>query len=489
MGNQTGAIPMNTITSTSLISTLTFAALTATTGAQSPEQYLFSLTQNTPNLSTSGGTSLQYLRPNEIHTITLQNTTCSTKSAEKWSPRGAFNTLAGDADGDDIYWDPTMFGAIDAVMAGPLMSPSMPTNLRRVFYSPAVDLAPGVSGPPGLRAGDVGRIIRNTSGDGQVEHFITAEQIQMALGLPPFPIVVNVDACASNPNYGVIFSLEDDHTGLSSACGLTSSTDGDIWMIPPWFFSWTPNMTVTAMTPNSAIRIYSEAEVDLMVFNSRVTDRFGVCQTTIGDTDALEIDLFITPPFLPTCMGPVPIPTLIFAGETLTGGAVLDTVGGGRIRPSVCGNLGTYCTFGPTFGNQLGLQAPSVSVGIAASVNGLSLARSCRFVLESPTPIQAVPAAITIDVASPAPFSWLFVDTAPAGAFAVMPSLPFTLPSGCYPDLHLPAPLFISIVPTPGGFGSYTSPTVSLTGDFVWQAITIVGGSLELSTPVTTELF
>lgn len=472
---------------------LTLTALaTVASAAAAQEPYLFSLSNPAPTLSGSGGTALERLRRNEIHQFFASPNMCGTNSSEKWAPRTAFETMAGDDDGNDVYVEPALMGAIDAVLSTQFFSGSGAANLRRgVYYSPAIDLQPCVSGGAGLRRGDVGRIVRNGSGDGQVQYFIRAEQIQSALGLPATPAFVNVDAVAAGPNYGVFFSLEEDHLGLNADCGVTASRDGDVWLIPPWAISWTPNLTVGGVLPNSAMRVYTELQMNAMVASAGVSNHMGACLSAIGDTDALEIDWLMPTVGMPltSCSGFVAtIPHLLFAGEDLTGASLLDTVAGGRIRPSACGPLGSPCGTGPTFGNQFGIRPFSSTQGWNTSINGISIARANRFVIESPAPSQAAPASIDIHIGSPGVFTWVFATLAPAGACNVSPSLPFG-PTNCFPDLYVSGGAFIGVVPTAGGFASVTTPVLGIPAEIVFQGVTVLGANIQLSTPATVELF
>ena len=105
--------------------------------AQGPD-FLATFSQPERTLSTSGGTVLQGLFPNEIAQINWSTSTCATFSAEKWTPRTAFHTMAGDEDADGVYWNPTIFGEIDALLSIPNPTTTVGgTNQRTVFYSPS----------------------------------------------------------------------------------------------------------------------------------------------------------------------------------------------------------------------------------------------------------------------------------------------------------------------------------------------------------------
>ncbi|GAB4140860.1 MAG: hypothetical protein Fur0037_07500 [Planctomycetota bacterium] len=458
--------------------------------AQGPH-FLFTTTQPETTLSGSAGTVLASLFPNEIASIEFGTVPCSSLSAEKWAPRAMFHTQAGDADADDSYFEPSLFGHIDAVLASLPNSPVGIQNQRSIYYSVDQPMATSVSGPPGFRPGDIARIARDSSGaDGKIEYFLRAEDVQIALGLPPSPLFVNVDAAAFGPNYGVFFSIEDD-TPANTLSGTLFVHDGDVLVIPPFGITWNTNMTVASVTPGAAVVVHQESAMDAFVANARITDRFGNCVNQIGDTDAIEIDWhhpswYLMPAWPGTA---ITVPHLIFAGETMTGAGVCNTLGGGSIHIELCGPLGTHCSFGPTLGNQMGLRPPTGSMGVASSVNGLCNTYVCRFVTEAQVAQFPFGSPALIDVASPGPTTWMFLAFAPSGPAVVAPSTPFPWGVLCYPDIYLPAS-YAGSIPTAGGFGTYASPPIPWPVDLVFFGITITtSGGIEASTPSTVEVF
>lgn len=471
---------------TTLRTTLPLLLAATTLHAQGPD---FLYTAKVPELARSGsaGTNLRFLNPNEILALEFTTMSCNVLSAEKWAPRTSSNTMAGDENGDGVYWNPAIFGEIDALVTSIGSTPTGITNQRNVFWSPSAAMGTVVSGGAGLRPGDVGRIVRNTTGDGKVQYFIRAEQIQQALGLPITPIVVDVDAIAFSPNHGVFFSLDGNHA-VAAACGVTSILDGDVLVIPPSSLTYTADMRIGAVAPGSAHVLYTEAQMNTFTANAAVADRFGGCVTSIVDTEALEIDFAGPTFFIPGCTGTaLVVPTLLFTGETLTGGAILTTQGGGQIHVAPCGPLGTPCGAGPTLGLQIGLRPPSAAMGVPSFVNALTHTRHCRFVTEARNHVIASPAPAVIDVACPAPMSWMFFNFAPTGVGAVAPSLPFGFGFLCFPDYYVNT--FMNTVPTPGGFGTYTSPVIPWPCKTVWQAVTITSaGGIEISTPTTVDV-
>ncbi|MCK5944530.1 MAG: hypothetical protein KAI24_21255, partial [Planctomycetes bacterium] len=307
------------------------ATLAAVGTAQAPT-FLLTYSQPEFNNSGSGGTVLGQLRPNEISYLDF-TVPCTTVSAEKWMPRTCTHVMAGDEDGDGVYFENNLLGSIDALMStANWTSPVGGDTQRSIYYSPATPMGTNISGAPGLRAGDVGRIVRIGGGDGQVQHFVTQEQINNALGLPP-AYAIDIDAVAFQPNYGLFFSVDADVPGMT-VCGPTIIRDGDVLCLPGGSLGYTADLRIAWTTPNSAVRVYTEAQMNVFTANAQVTDRFGACVTTVEDVESLEMDLFGPTTTIVPCPGyTVPVPNLYYSCENGTGASLLQTAGGGSIVP------------------------------------------------------------------------------------------------------------------------------------------------------------
>ncbi len=468
------------------------ATLAAALAAQGPD-LLITYSQPEVTLSGSNGTSLQNLLPNEISHLQHNITPCSL-SAEKWSPRACFHAMAGDENGDAIYWNPTLFGAIDALVEGMSMTPVAGSNPRSVFFSPAVALGGGVSTLP-LRPGDVGRIVRNSSGDGQVEYFLRMEDTNMALGLLP-TTPIDVDAIAFSPNYGVFLSLDQDVV-VNTSCGPMLMQDGAIFMIPPWAITYTWDHRIASVLPNSAFVVYSETQVDAMVANAQVTNRFGTCLTNAVDLEALDIDWTGPGQTIVPCAGAIlQVPDLIFSVETGTGASLLTTQSGGAIYGSTCSIMGTPCGSGPTFGPQSGIRPTSGTVGAASYVNALCSTWTMRYALQARTPVlnsspSGLPAGATLfDLNSPAPLNFIFVSFVPSGANAVPNSFPgFPWSMFGFPDYY-PTNFYYQFAPTAGGTSTF--PSFAIPPNFpvklLFQSVGVVNGLIEFSTPAILDI-
>lgn len=470
--------------STILLST---AALSTTALAQFPG-YMTTYSQPEGSVSGAGGTVLGQLFPNEIHQVEF-NSACLA-SAEKWMPRTCTHTMAGDENADGNFWNPGILGSIDALLTtADYVSPVGGDNQRTLWYSPDVAMGTNISGAPGLRPGDIGRINRIGFADGQVEYFITQEQLNQALGLPPsYPI--NIDAACFQPNFGLFFSVDDDVPAMT-VCGPTLIRDGDVLCLPGGSMSYTGALTVATTTPNSAVRVYTENQMDIMTANAMVADRLGACVTTVGDVESLEMNLMMPPTTITPCAGlTLSVPSLIYSCENGTGASLLETAGGGMIHLTPCGPAGTSCTTGnPTLGPQMGIRPTSLTVGAPSFVNALARTRGCRHVLEAQNPVVSGPApmgATQIDYYNPFVLSVILVELTPPTVPGSLPAFPFS--PTCFPDLYTPSLIpWTSVGPGYGSFPMLAIPP-AFTGKVLFQGVGFSTGTFELSTPTVIDI-
>jgi hypothetical protein len=299
--------------------------------------WLFTTSQTETTQSGSGGTVLQTLRPNEV--ARLEHFSCPALSAEKWGPTTCYQTMAGDADNNGDYYDPVRFGTIDALLDFP--NPVLGCRSQRtLFWSPSRALPTSVSGLPGMRPGDAARIVRIGANEGQVEYFLRVEDLQLAMGMTTTP-VVDLDAIAADPAYGAFFSLDATHT-VNTICGVTTVQDGDLLVIPASCITWTPDFRVTSVIPDCAEVGYTEAQMDAMVANAQIQDRFGTCLTQIIDLEAPDIDCTGPVTAVVSCPGTaIFVPTFVFSGESMTGAGLCSTQAGGIIHADSCRVMGS----------------------------------------------------------------------------------------------------------------------------------------------------
>ena len=475
-----------------LTSACVLVTLAAHAVAQGPDM-LVTFSNPEVTLSTSGGTVLQMLRPNEVCHLEWTFGPCMAPSAEKFVPQAAFHVMAGDEDGDGTYFEANLFGRIDALcepFGSTAGTPGM-TNARNLFFSPSVAMGTNISGGPGLRPGDVGRIVRNTFGDGQVEYFMRREQFNQALGLP-LATPTDVDAICFQPGLGVYFSLDQDVPAVTF-CGPQLIQDGAIVCVPDWAITWTPDFRVAAVLPNSAAVVYSEVQVDAMVVAANVADRNGACLVNAVDLESLDFDWSAPIGVAFPCSGAVvQAPHFVFSVETGTGASLLTTVGGGAIYNHFCGAAATPCGFGPTLGNQMGVRPPTAAQGVASYVNALAFTRTHRFVTQPQAPVVTAPfgaplGATQIDYRSPYPWNLALIELVPATVPGSLPAFPFSLL--CFPDLYAPS-LFVHFLPAPGQWGSFPMVAIppAFSGKVLYQMIGFGGSGLELSTPTVIDV-
>jgi hypothetical protein len=471
-------------------------ALCAVATAQGPD-FLLTYSQPEITLSNSAGTVLRFLYPNEVAHLEWSAGPCTSLSAEKWAPRTCYHTMAGDEDGDAMWWEPTLFGSIDALLEGVAATPvASGSSARTVWFSPSVAMGQTLSGVPGLRPGDVGRIVRDAGlNEGQVEYFMRREQFNLALGLP-LNTPIDVDAIAFAPGIGVFFSLDQD-TPVLLTCGPAFAQDGAILCVPDFAITYGPNFTVAAVVPNSAEVVYTEAQVDAMVVSAAITDRFGNCISTAIDLESLEIDWNGAMTTIVPCSGAVlMVPDLIFSTETMTGAGLCTTAFGGQIYFGLCGPAARNCGFGPTLGAQMGVQPTSAAVGAPSYVNALTSTRTVRYSMEPQQHVVNVPVAglpfgsQMVDISSPFPINFVFWTpaTSVAGTATASFTMPLALPL-CFPDFY-PWPNYHTFAITAGGFASW--PMLPIPGGFVgnvvFQSVALTTfNTWELSTPITIE--
>lgn len=460
-----------------LPTTVLLALFAAPAAAQG---FLFSTSQNEQTLSGSAGTVLKNLHANEVAYVDFAS--CLTYSAEKWGARTAYQTMAGDENNDGLYWNPSLFGQVDALVH--LYLPGQVPTPRSVFWSPTAAMGTNISGTPGLRPGDTGRIVGGGGLYGQVQYFLSAEQVQQALGLPTSPIVVDVDAIAADGGLGIFFSLDQDLV-VNTICGTTFVRDGDVLMIPPPAITWTSDLRVATVTPGSAVVVWTEAQMDQMVQSVQPTDANGNCVTVIQDLEALDIHFGGRQFPMTFCSGTYWIPSLYFSGELMTGAGLLTTENFGMPASVGCGPLVRQCGFGPTLGDQIGLQPPSAAAGVGSYISALDTPFfTDRFLLEAKQPVIPALTPVTLDLYTPLPITLVGVEVVPANVAPHAPLPPFLY----FPDLYVlgsPPWTYLSFVQ---GFQTIATPPVPFPMKLVFQAGGIVGGNIMLSAPASVDV-
>jgi hypothetical protein len=369
------------------------------------------------------------------------------------------------------------------------------------YVSPTTDVGTNVSGAPGLRKGDCGRFVRTAAGNGQVTHFIRAEQSITALGLhdpqtmqPLTPADIDLDAITVSVDRHIFVSFDADHwvrLRINGALANFPLADGDVACIPAPH--WVPNARgeVANVLPNRGVIVLGEPQVSAMVFNAQLTDSANMCLPAfVLDTESLAIDP--NGGTFNTVWGNQQLtwPDLLLSGETMTGAGVITTRAGGQIAQVNGVPLARPCGGGPTDGIQMGL-AP-VTASALAALESLACA-PCWFVLGSPTP-SGLGGAIEVDIGTNLPVAMAFLGHG-LGALPVSPSisfLPWSPNTTCFPELYpaiAPNPLLPVGLGAGWGsarFGSFTLAATPFFGPGVlFQAVAMAGGSLHLSTPVT----
>ena len=424
---------------------LAAVALPVTLAAQGGNHVFFVPTADVEGwCHASSACCVQNIGPRDVAVV--DKATCQ-DCAVKLAPLLAWNTLAGDADGDAIYFDPVMFGEIDALLMK--QSAGSAPNMRNLFLSVKRPLGAAVSGTPRLRPGDVAAIVRNAAGDGQLEHFLRVEQLRSALGIAAPIAAIDLDAIAQDAAGNLYVSLDGDMVVQLLVAGVVTPIllqDGAVAVIPASAIGYDARGNVASVLPNGAMVLFDEARADSLVAHAGVNDAAGAPVLAIGDVDALEID--------PTATGPLPLlwggvaysfTHLAFAGETLTGLGVLSTIGGGSIfsfgHTPCCLDLargGSSCLTGPTTGFEMGVQAAGGGPAMA-SLNALAIRRSPApypFFVETCTPVVTAPGSVQIGLGEGNLPAVLFLSVGASAAGGVAASLPSPWPVLSHPDFY-----------------------------------------------------
>jgi len=481
---------MNTLHSVRFLAPLTLSTLAA---AQFQEG-LISFSQAEQTLSGSGATVLGQLRPNETAVLEWGTTAgCASLSAEKWAPRTTYHVMAGDENADGTYFNPTLFGSVDALVTTVSAAGTGWENQRTVFWSVAAPIGNNISLNP-FRPGDVARIVRAGPGDGQVQYFMRQEQFNQALGLP-LGTPIDVDAIAFSPQFGVFFSLDADIVA-NTACGPVLVQDGAVVVIPAPALTYTPDMRIAAVLPNTAIVVLTEAQIDALVVNAQVTDRFGACVPNAVDLESLEFAWNGTVNTYGGCTAAMTItaPHLIFSVETGTGASLLTTAFGGSIWNGPCSPMGRSCGSGPTLGLQSGIRPVNAALGAASHVNAFALAHTNRYVLEPQNhvlpvfPLGAPVGSTTIDIGSPFPWNLVFIEIVAPTVPGSFPAFPFS--QMFFPDIYVPSLFFYLLAPAPLGFGNFPMPAIpaGFSGKVLFQSVGFTATTIELSTPTVIDV-
>ncbi|MCA8954605.1 MAG: hypothetical protein KDC87_00945, partial [Planctomycetes bacterium] len=429
-------------------------------------------------------------------------------SAENFLPHLALQTLLGDEDGDGDVYTPQLTRSIQAMLVKPLkwdvaqrryVPRTAPIDGREIYITPRTAVGTNVSGAPGLRPCDCGRVIAN----GQIEHFIRGEHIVAAFGMRDStgqPLSVDrlgIDAIAMDKDRRIYLSFEDDHqVRLKCGTGYVNGVaqDGALLIIPPGAWTMDARGNVASVLPESGIVALNEAQVDAMVANAKMTGVTGACLNVAVDLDSLALDQRGGTFTVSFCGQTQALPNLLFTTETMTGAGIASTRNGGEIAQANGCSLARSCGTGPTTGEQSGLYAS----GNVGSINALeSLERvPCRFVLGTPNPTSlGGPCAWHIGTNLNVAAVWLFAGN---GGLPVSNAIDFTaayaLPTDCFPDLFPQAlthgPIVVPMVPDGWGgrtgvFGPLPLPAAVAPNGLLAQALVFTNGRWELSTPLT----
>jgi hypothetical protein len=489
-----------------LLSTL--LATLAVSAQHKPASLLFTPKKVETTRSGSNGTILATMTERAIGTVTPGGAECR-YSAEKFAPAVAQQTLLGDEDADgDVHTDRLMEG-IQALLVKPYgwdrrnrrpVARTRGIDLRDVYITPIKAPGTNVSGAPGLRPCDSGAIVAN----GQIEHFITGEQIIDAFGMVDAqrrkltPDQLRLDAITVDRDLRIYLSFEDDHI-LSLQCGagnvIYTVKDGAIVVIPAAAWTLDARGNVGAVAPHRGMIALTEAQVDLMVTNAKMTDVGNNCLSAAVDVDGLSLDPRGGTFPVSFCNQAFQLPNLLFSAESMTGAGVASTRNGGEIANVNGCALAGSCGVGPSTGHQMGLAA-TTSVG---SLDGLVTLdeEPCRFVIGTPNAkcLNTANCEWHIGTNLNVPAVWLYAGN---GGLPISLGLDFAstfaMPTDCFPDIFPQAFTFGPIVVPmaadgwggrTGVLGPFALPAAIAPNGLLAQAVVNVNGRWQLSTPIT----
>ncbi len=499
-----------------IISLATILSFGASVVAQvAPSSLLFTPKADEFTLSGTGGTVLSMIGRRAIGVVTPGGAACN-YSAEKFGPLVAHQTLVGDEDNDGDVHTPRLFGAVQALLVKSHKwnangrtwdAITNPINLRDVYITPKKALGTDVSGVPGLRPCDSGRIYAN----GRIRHFITGEQIIQALGMinsqgrPLTPDALSLDAITLDPKGNIYLSYEKDNA-CRLYCGdeLTNYTlrDGGVAVILAAFWTPTSGSDVFAVADKRGRIALTEARIDAMQANARLADAAGACPTATIDLDGLAVDRRVLAGTFVTqwCKQKMTLPNLLFSTEAFTGAGVASTRNNGEIaRVNGC-LLAQGCTAvaTPSDGTKMGLRPGLSTTTLVGSLDGLVslLKEPCRFVMGTANPnclggLCKWSIATNMNV----PTVLLYAGN---GALPISPAqdffATFGLMTDCFPEIFpnvfVHGPITVPMAADGWGgrvgtLGPFGIPAAAAPNGLISQAFTVHNGRWQLSTPMT----
>ncbi|MGE3175336.1 MAG: hypothetical protein AB7O97_22115 [Planctomycetota bacterium] len=365
-----------------------------------------------------------------------------------------------------------------------------------------------------MRPGDFVRF----TGNGNVEFFIDADQLDVAAGPPPsgFSSVKGASAMCQDALGNLYYSPpQGGHWVNGNQGGPVSCNDGAIVMIDAANITYDANGNVASIVPGSA-RVLIEENFDpspgtilttrQMVLNSLAFDRTGApiaVSGVFGRVCGLDLDpnggTWV--PRFPDSLGNFPpVPNFVFASDAGSyGGTIWSTAGNGTVA-TINGVLCGSTTLGvPADGSWLGVQLDVAN--FQPSLMGLVVVDTIPYeplVLDMPNfgaiQTNATQPNIEIDVHF-TQFSLIIVlaefSTPPVGSFPVSVSTSL-LPLGLGPFNHAETfPVFApfdlgALFTDPNGYASMILPNPHV-GQFLGVPMLLQAGGIDLGGVITVS--
>lgn len=361
-----------------------------------------------------------------------------------------------------------------------------------------------------LRPGDFVRF----TGNGNLEFFVTADQLDVAAGLPPAgqSSIKGASAMCQDALGNLFYSPpQGGHWVNGNGPTAVYCNDGSLVTIDAINITYDAQGNVAAIAPNSARVLIEETQggptltplfTRGMVTNSLAFDRTGatpVSPASFGRVSGLDFDPnggTFAPRWPDSAGNFPPAPNLVFTSDAgAYGGTIFSTAGNGSvavINGVLCGSL----TLGvPANGSWLGVQLDVPNS--QPSLMGLCIVDQITYeplVLDmanfgavQPSPTQAT---IEIDAHCAATQLLLVLADFPTGAFPLsVPSsfVPLPLAVGSHAQAFpLIAPLDLGIAVTDAfGYATYSIANPH-TGSFAGIPVVLQGGSLDPVTGIVT---
>ena len=441
---------------------------------------------------TVGYERTQAVKPDSLRRITPEDVAAVVPkpyvgpySARKFAPHDAFNTLFGDEDADNEFWESPLADRVDALY----WKAGSKKSMRGLYISTREMIEGNINtrgSPEDAGPADTFRVALNSAhDDGQFFFFLREDQIRAAFNMKANECI-NVDAItAVRGRAMILLSFEEAHTvTVYNTGGPYTMVAEDGCILALTVTAWGEPVSV-----GTGLMVATEAEVNAMVEASGIRNNINIPVTKIGDLDGLN---------------PVKdggyftnqwgyFPHVMFCGENLTGAGIVTTAGiiasinGVPMGSSTSASDGTHVGL-----HRLARMIPQQRVG---SLNGLhtrAVDFVHPFVTEVAEPVITGGGTMTVDIEGHG--SGLAVIMFDLAALPIPPLNDVVPPlvSTYFPETIYPVPFhhIYAVLLDSAGIGTWTFPypIPPVNAKLVFQAAQWSATGWDLSTPCIIEL-